>query len=60
MAEGLVQRLAEVWPRKAGHQHCPFEKVRRAYIEARYSKHYRITKEVLEEAAARLRCCRVS
>lgn len=52
MAEGLDQRLIEAWPRKTRHQRRPFDKIRRAYVEARYSKHYRITKEMLEEATA--------
>lgn len=52
MAEELDQRLVEAWPRKTRHQRRPFDKIRRAYVEARYSKHYRITKELLEEATA--------
>jgi hypothetical protein len=31
-------------------QRRPFDRIRRAYVEARYSKHYRITKETLAEA----------
>jgi predicted nucleotidyltransferase/HEPN domain-containing protein len=50
MAEGLDQRLIEAWPRKTRHQRRPFDRIRRAYVEARYSKHYRITKETLAEA----------
>jgi predicted nucleotidyltransferase/HEPN domain-containing protein len=50
MAEGLDPRLIEAWPRKTRHQRRPFDKIRRAYVEARYSKHYRITKELLAEA----------
>ncbi len=52
MAEGLDPRLIEAWPRKTRHQRRPFDKIRRAYVEARYSKHYRITKEMLVEATA--------
>lgn len=52
MAEGLDARLIEAWPRKTRHQRRPFDKIRRAYVEARYSKHYRITKEMLAEATA--------
>lgn len=52
MAEGLDPRLIEAWPRKTRHQRRPFDRIRRAYVEARYSKHYRITKEVLAEATA--------
>ena len=52
MAEGLDHRLIEAWPRKTRYQRRAFERIWRAYVEARYSKHYRITKELLAEAAA--------
>ena len=52
MAEGLDPRLIEAWPRKTRWQRRPFERIWRAYVEARYSKHYRITKEMLAEATA--------
>jgi uncharacterized protein len=52
MAEGLDSRLIEAWPRKTRWERRPFERIWRAYVEARYSKHYRITKEVLDEAVA--------
>ena len=52
MAEGLDPRLIEAWPRKTRQARRPFDRIRRAYVEARYSKHYRITKEVLAEATA--------
>ena len=52
MAEGLDPRLIEAWPRKTRQQRRPFERIWRAYVEARYSKHYRITKELLAEATA--------
>jgi uncharacterized protein len=52
MAEGLDPRLIEAWPRKTRSARRPFDRIRRAYVEARYSKHYRITKEVLAEATA--------
>jgi predicted nucleotidyltransferase/HEPN domain-containing protein len=51
-AEGLDPRLIEVWPRKTRHQRRAFNHIKRAYVEARYSKHYRITKELLAEATA--------
>jgi hypothetical protein len=50
MAEGLDPRLISAWPRKTRNARRPFDRIRRAYVEARYSKHYRITKEVLAEA----------
>ena len=52
MAEGLDPRLIEAWPRKTRATRRPFDRIRRAYVEARYSKHYRITKDVLAEATA--------
>ncbi len=52
MAEGLDPRLIEAWPRKTRNDRRPFDRIRRAYVEARYSKHYRITKEMLAEATA--------
>jgi uncharacterized protein len=52
MSEDLDPRLIDAWPRKTRHQRRPFDRIRRAYVEARYSKHYRITKEVLAEATA--------
>ena len=52
MAEGLDPRLIEAWPRKTRAARRPFDRIRRAYVEARYSKHYRITKETLAEATA--------
>ena len=50
MAEGLDPRLIEAWPRKLRADRRPFERIRRAYVEARYSKHYAITKEDLAAA----------
>ena len=52
MAEGLDLRLVDAWPRKTRWQRRPFDRIRRAYVEARYSKHYRITPEMLAEATA--------
>lgn len=51
-AESLDPRLIQVWPRKTRYERRAFNHIRRAYVEARYSKHYRITKELLTEATA--------
>lgn len=51
-AEGLDLRLIEAWPRKTRHQRRAFSHLQRAYVESRYSKHDRITKELLNEATA--------
>ena len=51
-SESLDPRLIEAWPRKTRQDRRAFNQIQRAYVEARYSKHYRITKELLAEATA--------
>lgn len=46
-AERIDPRLAEVWPREAKLDRSRFEKLKEAYIKARYSKHYRISEDEL-------------
>ena len=46
-AERLDQRLVEAWPRELRKDRALFEKLKDAYVKARYSKHYRITAEEL-------------
>ncbi|MDR7061617.1 MULTISPECIES: HEPN domain-containing protein [unclassified Sphingopyxis] len=46
-AERIDLRLADVWPRDAKSDRSRFEKLKEAYIKARYSKHYRITEDEL-------------
>ena len=46
-AERIDRRLTHVWPRDNHKQRAMFEKLREAYVKARYSKHYRITDEEL-------------
>jgi HEPN domain-containing protein len=46
-AERLDVRLVHVWPRDNRKQRAMFEKLKEAYVKARYSKHYRITEEEL-------------
>ena len=45
--EQLVPALAEAWPRSTRFQQRCFELLRRAYVDARYSPHYKITPEEL-------------
>jgi predicted nucleotidyltransferase/HEPN domain-containing protein len=45
--EQLVPELAEAWPRASRFEQRCFELLRRAYVDARYSPHYRITLEEL-------------
>jgi len=46
-AEQLDTRLAEAWPRGTKFEQRCFELLRRAYVDARYSPHYKITPEEL-------------
>jgi predicted nucleotidyltransferase/HEPN domain-containing protein len=46
-AERLDQRLCYVWPGDNRKQRAMFEKLKEAYVKARYSKHYRISEEEL-------------
>jgi len=47
-AERIDRRLTYVWPRETRSDRARFEKLKEAYVKARYSKHYTITKEELE------------
>ena len=46
-AERLDQRLVHAWPRTTRGERARFEKLKAAYVKARYSKHYRISAEEL-------------
>ncbi|AMG75552.1 Putative nucleotidyltransferase [Sphingopyxis granuli] len=46
-AERIDLRLSEAWPRDTKADRSRFEKLKEAYIKARYSKHYRISDEEL-------------
>lgn len=46
-AERIDVRLAGAWPRETKADRSRFEKLKEAYIKARYSKHYRISEEEL-------------
>ena len=46
-AERLDRRLTYVWPMDNRKQRAMFEKLKEAYVKARYSKHYRISEEEL-------------
>lgn len=47
-AERIDPRLPYVWPRETKRDRARFEKLKEAYVKARYSKHYRITREELD------------
>ncbi|MGF7170810.1 putative nucleotidyltransferase/HEPN domain-containing protein [Sphingobium xanthum] len=42
-AERIDRRLVHVWPRETRKERSIFEKLKEAYVKARYSKHYRIS-----------------
>jgi predicted nucleotidyltransferase/HEPN domain-containing protein len=46
-AERLDMRLVDAWPRSTRSERAMFEKLKDAYVKARYSKHYRISAEQL-------------
>ena len=46
-AERIDRRLVYVWPRDSRKERAMFEKLKDAYVKARYSKHYRISDEEL-------------
>jgi len=39
--------LSEIFPGQDKFQRCCFERLKRAYIDSRYSEHYKITQEEL-------------
>jgi predicted nucleotidyltransferase/HEPN domain-containing protein len=51
-AERLDRRLTYVWPIDTRKERAMFEKLKDAYVKARYSKHYRISAEELAWVAA--------
>ncbi|HKX77525.1 MAG TPA: nucleotidyltransferase domain-containing protein [Novosphingobium sp.] len=53
-AERLDLRLVDAWPRERKADRTLFEKLKEAYVKARYSKHYRISTEQLEWLSARV------
>jgi predicted nucleotidyltransferase/HEPN domain-containing protein len=53
-AERIDRRLAYVWPTDSRRERAMFEKLKDAYVKARYSKHYRITAEELGWLGARV------
>lgn len=46
-AERIDPRLIDAWPRDSRADRSRFEKLKEAYVKARYSKHYRISAEEL-------------
>ncbi len=48
LSEGCDTRLIDAWPRENKHDRRCFELLKRAYVKARYSEHYKITEEELQ------------
>jgi predicted nucleotidyltransferase/HEPN domain-containing protein len=46
-AERIDPRLIDAWPRENRRDRSLFEKLKEAYVKARYSKHYRVSAEEL-------------
>ncbi|WCM26343.1 HEPN domain-containing protein [Sphingomonas sp. QA11] len=53
-AERIDPRLIDAWPRDTRTDRGRFEKLKEAYVKARYSKHYRISEEELAWLGARV------
>jgi hypothetical protein len=53
-AERLDRRLASVWPKDSRKDRAMFEKLKDAYVKARYSKHYRISADELTWLSERI------
>ena len=53
-AEAQAPELIEVWPRNTKFGQRCFELLRQAYVNARYSKHFKITAEELDWIAERI------
>lgn len=53
-AESHAPELIQVWPRDTRFAQRSFELLRRAYVDARYSPHYKITPEELEWLGERI------
>jgi len=53
-AERLDRRLQDIWPIASRKDRAMFEKLKDAYVKARYSKHYRISDEELAWLSTRV------
>jgi predicted nucleotidyltransferase/HEPN domain-containing protein len=47
-AERIDRRLVHIWPQDSRRERRLFEKLKAAYVKARYSKHYRISEDELD------------
>ncbi|MBX3562630.1 MAG: HEPN domain-containing protein [Sphingomonas sp.] len=58
LAEDMEPRLKHVWPRATKSERRCYELLRKAYVEARYSRHYRISEEQLAWLSSRVELLR--
>lgn len=54
LAESVAPRLSDAWPRATRRDRRAFSRIRRAYVEARYSRHYAIDPDELAWATDRV------
>lgn len=57
-AEAIDPRLAKAWPRETKFERRCFELLREAYVKARYSEHYKISREELDWLTERVEILR--
>jgi len=55
-AERIDPRLIDAWPRETKADRSSFEKLKEAYVKARYSRHYQITEAELAWLSERIEC----
>jgi predicted nucleotidyltransferase/HEPN domain-containing protein len=53
-AEKISPQLFEAWPRSSKVDRARFEKLKEAYVKARYSKHYQISQDDLQWLSSRI------
>lgn len=53
-AERIDMSLFEVWPRQSRRERAMFEKLKAAYVKARYSKHFRVNEDELAWLGSRV------
>lgn len=53
LAEGRDRRLVDAWPRDQQRNRAWFNTINEAYVKARYSKHFEVSKEALQWVSAR-------
>lgn len=60
LTESREERLRDIWPGDTKPARRRFDLLKRAYVEARYSKHYKITEEELIWLVERVKALRVT